>query len=209
MTKKNPNNMNKDKNKNYDDMEFTIPGVSGVSVLNDHVYFYTEVTAESALELNKILQQVSMQMAPSAFSSMHEVNPPAPIWLHINSMGGDVFASFAIADTITRISKVIPIVTIVEGAAASGATIISIAGSKRIMRENAYMLVHELSDACWGKHSAMKDHLSNNEGIMKTIKKHYNKYTEIPEEEMDKILSRDIWWNAKKCKKYGLIDEII
>jgi ATP-dependent protease ClpP protease subunit len=201
--------MNKDKNKNYDDMEFTIPGVSGVSVLNDHVYFYTEVTAESALELNKILQQVSMQMAPSAFSSMHEVNPPAPIWLHINSMGGDVFASFAIADTITRISKVIPIVTIVEGAAASGATIISIAGSKRIMRENAYMLVHELSDACWGKHSAMKDHLSNNEGIMKTIKKHYNKYTEIPEEEMDKILSRDIWWNAKKCKKYGLIDEII
>jgi ATP-dependent Clp protease protease subunit len=199
--------MNKDKSN--DDMDFSMPGGSGVTVLHDHVYFYTEVTAESALELNKILQQVSMQMAPSAFSSMHEVNPPAPIWLHINSMGGDVFASFAIADTISRISKVVPIMTIVEGAAASGATIISITGAKRLMRENAYMLVHELSDACWGKHSAMKDHLSNNDGIMKTIKKHYKKYTEIPEAEMDKILARDIWWNAKKCKKYGLIDEII
>jgi len=44
---------------------------------------------------------------------------------------------------------------------------------------------------------------------MKTIKKHYKKYTKIPVEEMDKILSRDIWWSAKKCKKYGLIDEII
>lgn len=207
MRKKNPNNMSK--HKSNEDMDFMIPGASGVSVMQDHVYFYTEVTAESALELNKILQQVSMQMAPSAFSSMHEVNPPAPIWLHINSMGGDVFASFAIADTIARISKVVPIVTIVEGAAASGATIISVAGSKRLMRENAYMLVHELSDACWGKHSAMKDHLDNNEGIMKTIKKHYKKYTQIPEKEMDKILSRDIWWNAKKCKKYGLIDEII
>ena len=207
MRKKNPNNMNKDKSN--DDMDFSMPGGSGVTVLHDHVYFYTEVTAESALELNKILQQVSMQMAPSAFSSMHEVNPPAPIWLHINSMGGDVFASFAIADTISRISKVVPIMTIVEGAAASGATIISITGAKRLMRENAYMLVHELSDACWGKHSAMKDHLSNNDGIMKTIKKHYKKYTEIPEAEMDKILARDIWWNAKKCKKYGLIDEII
>ena len=206
---KNPKTMNRDKNKNHDDMEFTMPGMSGVSALGDHVYFYTEVSSESALELNKLLQTVSMQMAPSAFSSMHEVNPPAPIWLHINSMGGDVFASFAIADTIARISKVVPIITIVEGAAASGATIISIAGSKRLMRENAYMLVHELSDACWGKHSAMKDHLDNNEGIMKTIKKHYKKYTKIPVEEMDKILSRDIWWSAKKCKKYGLIDEII
>ena len=96
--KKNPTNMNRDKNKNHDDMEFTMPGMSGVSALGDHVYFYTEVSSESALELNKILQTVSMQMAPSAFSSMHEVNPPAPIWLHINSMGGDVFASFAIAE---------------------------------------------------------------------------------------------------------------
>lgn len=205
--KKNPKTMNK--HKSNEDMDFIMPGSNGVSVVGDHVYFYTEVTSDSALELNKILQSVSMQMAPSAFSSMHEVNPPAPIWLHINSMGGDVFASFAIADTIARISKVVPIITIVEGAAASGATIISITGSKRYMRENSYMLVHELSDACWGKHSAMKDHLNNNDGIMKTIKKHYKKYTDIPVGEMDKILSRDIWWNAKKCKKYGLIDEII
>ncbi len=186
-----------------------MPGVSGVSALNDHVYFYTDITQESALELNKILQSVSMQMAPSAFSSMHEVNPPAPIWLHINSMGGDVFASFAIADTISRISKVVPIITIVEGAAASGATIISVAGTKRLMRENSYMLVHELSDVCWGKFSDLKDMIANNEDIMKTIKKWYKDRTKLPPKEMDKILSRDIWWNAKKCKKYGLIDEII
>lgn len=197
------------KTKSNEDMDYLFPDSSGVSVMHDHIYFYTEVTAESALKLNKILQTVSLQMAPSAFSSMHEVNSPAPIWLHINSMGGDVFASFAIADTIARISKVVPIITIVEGAAASGATIISVAGSKRLMRKNAYMLVHELSDVCWGKFSALQDMMGNNKGIMKAIKKHYKRYTKIPEDKMDKILARDIWWSAKKCKKYGLIDEII
>ena len=31
----------------------------------------------------------------------------------------------------------------------------------------------------------------------------------IPEEELEKILKHDIWWEAEKCLEYGLVDELI
>ena len=192
--------------KNTDGEESTS---SGVSVLNDHIYFYAKITPESAMELNRILQDISMKLAPTAFSSMQEIGAPSPIWLHINSYGGEVFSSFAIADTIERISKVVPIITIVEGCAASGATFMSIAGTKRLMRKNGFMLVHELNDHAWGRFTELKDSMTSNVEIMKTIKAWYKEKTKIPETEMDQILAHDVWWNAKKCLKYGLIDTII
>jgi ATP-dependent Clp protease protease subunit len=177
--------------------------------MGDHIYFYTGIDPNSALELNKALQDLSMKLAPSAFSSMHEVGQPSPIWLHINSMGGCVFSSFAIADTIERISQVVPVVTIVEGCAASGASFISTAGTKRLMRKSSYMLIHELSDMSWGRHSEMEDNVASNRDIMATIKGWYKERTKIPAKQLDEILTHDMWWNAKKCLKYGLIDGII
>jgi ATP-dependent Clp protease protease subunit len=182
---------------------------SNVSVLHDHIYFYAPVTPESAMELNRTLQDLSMRLAPTAFSSMQEIGSPSPIWLHINSYGGEVFSSFAIADTIERISQIVPVVTIVEGCAASGATFMSVAGKKRLMRKNGFMLVHELNDRAWGRFTELKDNMTSNVEIMKTIKAWYKEKTKIPDAEMDKILAHDIWWNAKKCLKYGLIDAII
>jgi ATP-dependent Clp protease protease subunit len=184
-------------------------GYHDIKVVGDHVWFYAPITPASSLKLNAILQDLSMRLAPTAFSSMHEVGQPSPIWLHINSYGGEVFSAFAMADTIQRISAIIPIVTIVEGCAASGATFASIAGTKRLMRKNAFMLVHELRNGGWGKYSELKDEMTNNLNIMKAIKDWYKENTKIPEKEMDSILSKDIWWNAKTCLKYGLIDQII
>ena len=181
----------------------------GVSVMGDHIYFYTGIDADSAMELNKALQDLSMRLAPGAISSMHEIGQPSPIWLHINSMGGCVFSSFAIADTIERISQVVPVVTIVEGCAASGASFISTAGTKRLIRKSSYMLIHELNDMAWGRHSEMEDAISSNRDIMNTIKNWYKDRSKIPDKQLDEILVHDIWWNAKKCLRYGLVDGII
>ena len=180
-----------------------------ISVLGDHIWFYGSIEERSALHLNRTLLELSMRQAPTAFSSMQEIGTPAPIWLHINSHGGEVFSSFAIADTIERISSITPVVTVVEGCAASGATFMSTAGSKRLMRKNAYMLVHEMRGAVWGKYTEMKEDMISNDAIMKTIKDWYIAKTKLSAKDIDQILSKDVWWNAKQCLKYGLIDQII
>ena len=45
--------------------------------------------------------------------------------------------------------------------------------------------------------------------IMKKIKEIYEQYTKIPRKQLADILKHDLWWDAKTCLEYGLIDEII
>lgn len=180
-----------------------------ISAHGDHIYFYAPVSPESALLLNQKLHQVSMQNLGGVFNSMYEVNSPPPIWLHINSYGGELFSAFAIADTIERIKTTVPVVTIVEGCAASAATIISISGTRRLMRKNAYMLIHELRDSSWGKFTELQDNYKSNEEIMKTMKAWYTERTKIKPDKLDEILKHDVWWNSTICRKHGLVDDII
>ena len=41
------------------------------------------------------------------------------------------------------------------------------------------------------------------------IKDIYKKHTKIPKGQLSKILKHDLWWDAKTCLKYGLVDDII
>ena len=85
----------------------------------------------------------------------------------------------------------------------------SVVGHRRLMHRHSYMLIHQLSAGMWGKYEELKDDMENNENLMKVIKDIYIKHTNIPKRELDKILKHDLWWDAKTCLKYGLIDEII
>jgi ATP-dependent Clp protease protease subunit len=182
---------------------------SRISVQGDHIYFYADINPDTALILNQKLHQVSMNSLSGVFNSMYEVNNPPPIWLHINSYGGQIFSAFAIADTIERIKQVVPVYTIVEGCAASAATIVSTAGTRKLIRKSSYMLIHEMRDAAIGTYTNLKDNITSNQDIMETIKNWYFKRTKIRKEKLDAILSRDVYWNAETCKKYGLVDDII
>ena len=71
------------------------------------------------------------------------------------------------------------------------------------------MLIHQLSAGYWGKYEELKDDMQNNDLIMNKIKDIYKEYTKIPSKKLDEVLKRDLWWDAKTCLEYGLIDEII
>ena len=71
------------------------------------------------------------------------------------------------------------------------------------------MLIHQLSSGMWGKYEDMKEDLENCDLLMKTIKTIYEEHTKIPKKQLEEILKHDLWWDAKTCLKYGLVDEII
>lgn len=182
---------------------------SNIKVHKDHLWFYDEINDVSALNFNKILTELGTQHAQNSVNGMFEPVAPNPIWLHINSQGGIITSAMSMVDTINRISNIVPIITIVEGLAASAGTFLSIVGTKRVIREHSYMLLHQLSGANWGKYEEMKDDFSNSEQFMKHIQRLYKKYTKIPQAELKEILKRDLYFDAKKCLKLGLVDQII
>jgi ATP-dependent Clp protease, protease subunit len=85
----------------------------------------------------------------------------------------------------------------------------SVVGHHRVMHKHAFMLIHQISSSMWGKFEEMKDDMKNSELLMDTIIGIYEEHTRIPRNELKDILKRDIWWDAKTCLDYGLVDEII
>lgn len=184
--------------------------ISGsIRIFQDHIWFYDEINDESAIEFNRLITELAMRHAQSCVNGMFEPVAPPPIWLHINSPGGFVTSAMAMVDTVKRISNVVPVMSIVEGCVASAATFVSLIATRRVIRENSYMLIHQLNGASWGKYEEMKDDMRNNEKFMKDISKLYKKYTKIPPEKLAEMLQHDIYFDAKTCLKLGLVDQII
>lgn len=175
-----------------------------VEILHNRIYFYSGVTRPKILKLNKSIFNLNVSMLSK--TGPLEYDPP-PIMLHINSYGGSVFAGLAAVDYIKN-SK-IPVHTIIDGCAASAATMMSCVGAHRLMHRNSCMLVHQLSGAMWGKFQEMQDDMQNSEMLMEKIKNIYKEHTKIPKKEMDNILKHDLWWESEKCLQYGLVDELI
>ena len=175
-----------------------------LEIVNNRIYFYSGVETKNVLGLNKAMRELGSEIQHSA--AMLECEP-AKIFLHVNSHGGDLFAGLAAMDEIRK-SKV-PVISIVDGCAASAATLMTIAANKRQINKHAYMLVHQLSSGMWGKYKEMKDEMENVDNMMKTIREIYLEYTKIPKKKLDEILDHDLWFDAETCLKYGLVDEII
>ena len=129
-----------------------------------------------------------------------------PLYLHINSYGGDLQEGLLAADCI--INSRIPIYTIIGGKAASAATFLSICGKKRFMTENSTILIHQLSGGYWGKFQEMEDEQKNNEFFMTKMYDFYSRYTTIPRKKLKKVMKHDLWWDVSTAIKYGFVDKI-
>ena len=173
----------------------------------NHIYFYDTVEQDSCLSLCKKIKSTALKLEELMLK--YDLKETPQIYLHISSYGGCIFSAFGVVDTILQ-SK-IPIVTIIEGASASAATLISVAGHERWIGEYGYMLIHELRSGNWGKMSDLEDDFDNCQELMRRIKQHYVKFSngKCAGDKFDEILKHDIWWSAKDCLEFGLVDKII
>ena len=119
-----------------------------IKVENNDIYIYSEITRELALNFSIELKKLEKKLL--CMSIQFDI-PVPEIKIHINSEGGDLFAGLSMSDAI-RICKV-PVTTIIEGEAASAATIISVVADKRMITKNSHMLIHQMSTSFWGKYN--------------------------------------------------------
>jgi len=168
----------------------------------NHIYFYGDVTQDSCLDLNRKINSLNKELLKHAIE--YDCEPPS-IYLHINSHGGDLLAAFSTVDVIKN--STIPIVSIVEGSAASAATIMSMVCHRRYITENSFMLIHQLSSGMSGKYEELKDDFENDTKFMELLYDLYSKHTTMDDKSIKQILTRDIWLSSKECLQRGLVDD--
>ena len=174
-----------------------------IRIVKNHIYFWCDVTKKSALELSIKLSEV--------YYTFNQLTMPGddtiPIYIHINSDGGDADAAIGVLDTMeSLIDQGAKVITIVEGSASSAATIISVGGSERRIRPNAFMRVHQFTTGIFGKKSVLDDEHGNLGKFEEVMCRIYKKHTNMNKTQLKKLLSREIDLTPDECMEKGLID---
>ena len=110
-----------------------------VDIGRNRIYFYSEVNRAKNLALNKSLVTISNNLHNRGESLSVD---PGRVYLHINSFGGSVFAGLSSVDYILNCK--VPVTTVIDGCAASAATLMSIVGAHRAMHRHSFMLIHQI-----------------------------------------------------------------
>lgn len=177
--------------------------------LGNHIYFNSDVSMKTVDKLNKLIFSINKEVELLRTSPYISEIVPAPIYLHFTSFGGDLFAGFKGIDIIQN-SK-IPVYTVVDGYAMSAAATMFLAGSKRFMARNSYLLLHQLSaNQPMASYEKLKDEHFNNTKLMDHLYKFYIKASNevLTLKKIKELLKHDINWNYEICKRYGLVDDI-
>lgn len=180
------------------------PQSSKVYRMNNHIYFKTEVTNGSINTLQSLINEYNSECDDEL--ERDEDYNPKPLYLHITTIGGDAFASLLAFDLI-KLSK-IPIYTVIEGYVASGGTIMSMAGDKRFMTSNSFMLAHELRSGVQGKYSRLKEEFGNDTILMNKLLDIYcnNSRVKLVRRDLREELSHDKLWSLTDAIARGFID---
>ena len=111
--------------------------------------------------------------------------------LHINSVGGDVFAGFTIAQIIKDLSdKGIPTTAVIDGLAASIASVIACACDKIKMYESSFLMIHNCWSVVQGNADALRKEAEMMDKIDSAIRTFYHKHFDLTDKELEKAMER-------------------
>lgn len=178
-----------------------------VEQFDNHVYFYADVDSDRCLAMLRNVREVDSRLRNERITrQVPDDMPHTPIWLHVHSSGGDIFAGLAAADQLAAIRT--PVYSVVEGKCASAATLLSLACHRRFVTPSSFMLIHQLSSMMWGTHEEFKDEMEIQEMLMAKLVEFYTARTKMKAAQVRKLLKRDSWFGAEKCLELGLADEV-
>lgn len=148
------------------------------------------------------------EVTPRSFAEDLESLGGKDVTVRINSGGGDVFAAHAIHNQLVAYKGRVTVV--IDGLAASAATIIAVAGDRIIMPSNALFMIH--NPAIWLSDYYGADELLKAAEALNTIKGSivaaYRKRCKANAEELAAMMDAETWMGAAECLEKGFVDEI-
>ncbi len=132
-----------------------------------------------------------------------------PVYIYIDSPGGDVDAGFAIFDMIRFVSC--PVILVGMGLIASAAALILLAVEKenRVSLPNSRYLIHQPSSGMKGVATDIEIHAKEMERTKAVLNQIIAEQTGKSLEKVAGDTNRDYWLTAQEAVEYGLVSKII
>lgn len=150
--------------------------------------------------------------AESILKDINDLGAIKTLNVYINSPGGSVFEGISIKNMLERQKlKGCFINVVIDGLAASIASIIAMAGDKITMPENALLMIHRASCGCYGNADEMAKQIEVLNKIDTVLTNTYVTRSNgrlTAEDVTEMFNSGDTWLTAQEAMSYGLCDEI-
>lgn len=131
------------------------------------------------------------------------------IIVHINSVGGDLYAGVSIYNRLKELDA--NITTINDGLAASAASLIFMAGDTRKVNSGSNLMIHQASGFLYGYYGV--DELEKVgkqlEAANKTAVNIYAEASECDPKKIKKMVDAETWLTGQEAVDAGLADEVI
>lgn len=167
-----------------------------------HIYVYGEIGWMQDKH-SKDFGEVNLSDIKAQYDAQKEAKE---ITVHIHSIGGVVWEGFAIHDYLRSLGK--PITTIVEGVCYSIATVIALAGDKRIMTSNSDFMIHNPWNMTMGDSNEMQKTADDLRKLEQKAADFYAAKTKITSEEALELMKAETFMTAQQALEKGFITEI-
>ena len=129
--------------------------------------------------------------------------------VHINSCGGNLYTGSAIHDLLKEMVKNVTV--IVEGIAASAATVIAVAGDTVKMAKNALFMIHEPSVTVWDNFTADDAEKLKNmlDAGAESAALAYAEKTGMSVKALRKMMKEETWMTGEEALEKGFVDELV
>lgn len=124
----------------------------------------------------------------------------------INSPGGDVFAGQAIHSMLARHPATVNV--IIDGLAASIASLVAMAGDVVTMPKNAMLMVHDPFSVAMGNARAFRKLADTLDTVRESMIAAYQGKTGLPHDELVALMEAETWLTAEDAVGRGFADEI-
>lgn len=128
------------------------------------------------------------------------------IKVRINSPGGSVFDGFALYNALRSHSATVT--TVVEGLAASAASIIALAGDRVVMRPASELMIHEAWTFADGSAADMRKVADMLDSINNTVAGIYASKAGTPDDMWREAMRVETWFTPGEALEAGLVDAV-
>lgn len=127
--------------------------------------------------------------------------------LHINSPGGSVFDGTSIYNALKDHKAKINVM--IDGVAASIASVIAMAGDTVTMPNNTTMMIHDPTGGAYGTAKDMKKMADALDTIKSGMVNAYTDRTGMDDDEISEMMSEETWMTAAEAVEFGFADKVL
>jgi ATP-dependent Clp protease protease subunit len=154
-----------------------------------------------------IYGEIGWDATAASFHRALAEQPAGKVTVRLNSPGGSVFDGLAIGSLVRNHGKVI---AVVDGLAASAASIIFIAASRRVMAPGTMLMIHNPWSMVGGTSNDMRKEAEVLDTIAGEMAKLYADASggKLTAKEAEKLMDAETWLTAEQAVEIGLADAI-